>query len=109
MKERELTKHMKCDACRRELTETGLPLFWTLTVTRYGLDAGAIRRRMGLGMAVGSGALASILGPDEDLAVKLMEPVEITLCEQCAIQDQKMPACHVAMMKSEEQNDAEED
>jgi hypothetical protein len=105
MKERELVKHMKCDACQRELTETNLPLFWTLTVTRYGLDANAIRRRMGLGMAVGSGALASILGPDEDLAVKVMEPVEITLCETCAIQDPKIPACHVAMMKNEETDD----
>lgn len=103
MKERELLQHMTCDSCQKQIIETGLPLFWTATLTRYGLEADAIRRRQGLSIMMGSNPLAAALGPDEDLAVELAPPVKVTICETCATEG-TTPLCHLALMKLEERS-----
>lgn len=71
MKESELLKHLKCSCCGRHIHHSGLPIFWVANV--------------GLGMMLGSHALASVMGPDEDMTVTLMEPKEITFCDECAL------------------------
>lgn len=83
MKESELRQHATCSLCSRKIGHTGVPLFWTATVTRFGLDAQAIQRQIGLGMML-SPALAGVMGPDEDMAKPVMDPVTITVCESCA-------------------------
>lgn len=85
MKERELSKLIICSCCNQPVTHTKVPLFWKIKVERFGLNLKAIERQRGLGAFLGSIALASVMGPDEDLATPVMETKEISLCEQCAV------------------------
>ena len=87
MKESELRKHADCDVCKQKIGHTGLPLFWRVTIERFGIDMNATRRQQGLGMMLGA-QLAMVMGPDEDMTVQLMGPVVLTLCEDCAMQNQ---------------------
>lgn len=85
MKETELRQIATCAHRHRKIGETGLPLFYVLTVERYGLNLPAIQRQQGLTLLVGGSArLAAIMGPDEDMAESVMEPVKLTICEACA-------------------------
>jgi len=90
MKERELRQHATCSLCRQLIGHTGLPLFWTVRIERFGIDLKAIRRQTGLAMMLGSAELAMAMGPDEDLTQPMMNPVTLTVCETCAF-DQSMP------------------
>lgn len=85
MKERELLKRLKCSCCGRHIHHSGLPIFWVVNVERHGMNLTAVKRQVGLGMMLGSHALASVMGPDEDMTVTLMEPKEITFCDECAL------------------------
>ena len=96
MKESELRQHLTCDLCNRKVTATGLPLFWRVKVERFGIDAKAVQRQHGLGMHLGSHALAGIMGLDEDLATPVMDPVTLTMCEGCAL-DATGKLVHVAL------------
>lgn len=85
MKEAELRKHTACSFCGKKLLSNGgLPLFWRVTVERFGIDMMAVQRQHGLGMVIGSAAIASVMGPDEDLAKPMQEPATLTICEICA-------------------------
>jgi hypothetical protein len=85
MKEAELRKHSKCDLCSKGIGHTGLPLFWRVTVERFGVDLNAARRQDGLAQFLGSSALAQIMGDDADLAKPVMDPKALTVCENCAM------------------------
>lgn len=85
MKEQELRNHLTCSFCGKAITHSGLPLFWRVKVERFGIDAQAVRRQQGLGMMLGSGSLAMVMGPDEDLALPVMKPTTLTACEPCAM------------------------
>lgn len=104
LKERELRAAVTCAACGRKLGATGTPLFWRLRIERFGLNAQALRRQHGLGLQIG-GALAQIMGPDEDLAIPVMSPVEVTVCEPCGT-DQVIVAMLVSSVKDEQQGGA---
>lgn len=95
MKERELRQHATCSVCKQPIGKSGVPLFWTVTVNRYGLHADAIRRQTGLGMMLGA-PLAAVMGPDEDMATPVMEPVTLTMCEPCAL-GESLPIAAVVM------------
>jgi hypothetical protein len=84
MKEAELRKHSTCDLCAQRIGHTGLPLFWRVTVERFGIDLAAVRRQDGLGQLMGNTMLAGVMGPDEDMAKPMMDPKAMTVCEQCA-------------------------
>lgn len=90
MKERELREHSTCSLCSKPILHTGLPLFWRVTVERFGIDMAAMRRQTGLAMTLGSAPLAGVMGPDEDMAKPMMEPVKLTVCESCAV-DRALP------------------
>lgn len=93
MKEAELRAVAKCAGCDKPFGHTGLPLFWRVTIERYGVDALAIQRQTGLEMMLGGHvAIAQAMGPNEDMAKPMMEPVTVTLCEHCAIQEQQVIA-----------------
>jgi hypothetical protein len=77
---------MCCDRCSKKVTDSGLPLFWRVTVDRHGIDAAALQRAVGLEMLVGQ-PLASVMGPDEELTKQLMEPRELILCEPCGLKE----------------------
>jgi|HubBroStandDraft_3_1064219.scaffolds.fasta_scaffold389720_2 hypothetical protein len=84
LKESELRKIATCDVCERKIGEQPLPLFYLVTVARYGVDRNAIERKSGLEYFLGSPYLASVMGADEDMALPMMEQGRITVCERCA-------------------------
>jgi hypothetical protein len=83
MKETELRKHAVCNLCGNKVGATGLPLFWRVTVERFGMDMRAMQRQTGLAMMVGHAGIAQMMGPDEDMAKPMMDPAVITVCENC--------------------------
>lgn len=46
------------------------------------VDNSAVSRQSGLGMMIGP--LASIMGPDEDMAKPIMDAVTVMVCDECA-------------------------
>ena len=83
MKEKELREVAVCGVCNKPIGKSGVPLFWRIRIERYGLKAGAIQRQQGLAMMMGGhGLLASVMGPNEDLAEKISSK-EITVCNDC--------------------------
>lgn len=84
MKEKELRKHTTCSMCGGKVMASGLPLFWRVTVERFGIDLRAIQRQQGLTMVLGgNAAIAAAMGPDEDLATAIGDAEIVTVCEPC--------------------------
>jgi len=84
MKERELRQHVICSHCGQKILAGGIPLFWRVTIERFGIDLKAVERQQGLTMMLGGHAvLAAVMGPDEDIAKPMMELVTVTICEDC--------------------------
>lgn len=90
MKEAELRECTTCALCGQLIGVSGLPLFWRVTVERYGIDMHAVRRQDGLAAFMGSSHLAAVMGPDEDVARPMMEPVKLTLCEPCGMAETRV-------------------
>lgn len=84
LRERDIVALKGCSLCDGPLMANGLPLFYRVTVERFGVDVAAARRQQGLGMMLGSHILASAMGPDEPMASRLMGPVQMGICESCA-------------------------
>lgn len=63
---------------------TGLPLFYRVKMQRFGVDLRAVQEQHGLEMMLGNAALASIMGPDRDIATPITEEFTVLLCENCA-------------------------
>jgi hypothetical protein len=86
MKERELRRYANCSLCGKPIGHTHLPLFWRVSIERFGIDMGATGRQMGLtAMLGGSARLAMAMGADEDMAKPMMEKVTLSVCEHCAM------------------------
>jgi hypothetical protein len=84
VKELELRKHANCTACSKPVMHTGLPLFWRVTVERFGVNLTNTNRQDGLAQYLGNTRLAQIMGPDLDMAARLIGPRVVTLCDACA-------------------------
>jgi hypothetical protein len=82
MKEAELRENSHCALCKKPIGNSGVPLFWRVTVERFGLNMPALQHQQGLGLMLG-GALAQVMGADEDLALPVMDAVKVTVCESC--------------------------
>jgi hypothetical protein len=101
MKERELRQHLTCHLCNQKIMASGLPLFWRVTVERFGLDLQAIQRQSGLeAMFNGNAFIAAAMGPDEDMATSMMEPVVLTVCETCGVNMDSRPVAFLAELGS---------
>ena len=92
MKEEELRKFAVCGHCHRKLGESRLPLFWVVTIERFGLDLKAMERQQGLGMMLGHGGLAQVMGPNEDLAIPMMDKVRVSICDPCSTENVMLAA-----------------
>jgi len=87
MKEKELRKRAECDVCGEKIGHTGLPLFWTVKIERFGLNLNVIKRQDGLAAMLGGNShLAQVMGTDEEMTTPIMDPVDITICEECAFE-----------------------
>jgi len=87
MKEEELRENINCGLCNQPFAAAGLPIFHRVTIETYCLDVNAIKRQDGLAAIVGSSVIASVMGPNEDLAKELHEPLKITVCSTCSIEE----------------------
>lgn len=97
MKEAELRTHATCSLCSKPIGHTRLPLFWKVTIERFGIDMQAVQRQHGLGLMVGA-QLASVMGPDETMAKPVMDPKVLTVCENCACA-RRMPVAEMGMQE----------
>lgn len=97
MKEKELRAAAKCGMCGKPFGQASFGLsFWRVTVERHGVKADTVKRQTGLAMMLGSAQLAQVMGPDEDMTMPLLEPVTITVCEDCSTK----PACVASIAES---------
>ena len=88
MKEMELREHAKCDLCGQFVVASGVPLFYRVSVERFGILLDAVNRHQGLTMMLGGNALvANAMGADEDMAKPMMPKVSVTVCEKCSTED----------------------
>jgi len=87
MKEKELREAAVCAVCHQPFGHTGLPFFWRVTIERFGVDIRAVQRQDGLAAMIGSSLIANVMGADEELAKPFMEPVKITVCEECSTEN----------------------
>lgn len=82
LKERDLTP---CAVCGKPLTHDRSIAFYRVTIERFVLDPNAISRQVGLGVHLRSYALASIMGPNEDMAKQMSAHPPANVCDTCAI------------------------
>lgn len=102
MKQTELRKHATCSLCKEPIGHTRLSLFWRVTIERFGIDLNAVRRQDGLASFLGHAGLAAAMGPDEDMAKAVMEPLTLTVCENCAV-GADLPIAALAELEPTEQ------
>lgn len=85
MKEAELRERCTCVCCKKKIGQTGAPIFYKLSIERHMLALGAVQRQNGLAMMLGgSGVLAMVMGPDEDMTAVMEDVVTVTVCQVCA-------------------------
>lgn len=101
MKAAELRRHAKCSICTHLVGEAGLPLFWKVTVERYGVDLTAVRRHDGFTAFIGNAAIAGVMGDNPDVAKRLGEPIELTVCESCGTGDPRAGLIVSALIEME--------
>jgi hypothetical protein len=101
MKERELREAATCGVCGQKIGKTGLPMFWRVRIERYAVKLDAVQRQTGLAMMLGgNGVLAAAMGADEDMTAPLMDPVTITVCEDCCTK----PVCVAELAETSTSN-----
>ena len=83
MKENELREAGNCGQCGKGFGHTGMPFFWRITIERFAVDMDAIKSQDGLAQMIGSSELAQHMGTDADMAFKMMDPIKVTICEDC--------------------------
>ena len=87
MKERELRECATCAVCGQLIGKASLPVFWRVSMEYHGVNVEAVQRQTGLAMMMGgNGALAAVMGPDDEITMPLMEPGAITVCHDCGMQ-----------------------
>lgn len=83
-----------CAACGKGVMHTGLPLFWTVDVQRWGIDAQAVRRQHGMEQVFGGGAGAAVAMADIFSSGPIARPLDpapplrLLVCEACVTQAQ---------------------
>jgi hypothetical protein len=69
MKADELRKYAVCSMCLKKLGASGMPLFYKVTIERFGIDLGAMTRQGGLEQLIGNARIAQAMGADEEMTV----------------------------------------
>jgi len=87
------TDFKPCALCAQGVMHTGIPLFYRVSIQRFGVQLDAVRRQAGLEIMLGGNAqLANVMGPDEDMATPIGEAVELLVCETCAMTPARIAA-----------------
>lgn len=76
----------KCLCCDRGMAHANDLTFFRIRIERFCLDTRAIQRAHGLEQLLGGHALlANVMGPDENLAVRVGDDLTLLVCQSCAI------------------------
>lgn len=102
MNEQEVRRHAVCSLCHEKILRTGLPLFYRVTIERFGMKMDAVRRQHGMELLMGNVALAQVMGPNEDMAMPVMDPLVLVVCETCSmdLDNKAYPIAHLAEFES---------
>lgn len=77
-----------CDLCGKGLLHTGLPLFHRIRFETMGVDAKAVRERIGLhaifGTTAQGAALAEVFAPTAELANPIAGCDTLLVCQTCS-------------------------
>jgi hypothetical protein len=85
MKEAELRTHSQCFVCDKKIGQLPIPIFNIIEIERFVLKIDAVKRQQGLAMQLGgNGILASVMGPDEDMA-QSMAKNKVMVCDDCIL------------------------
>lgn len=84
LKEKDLRDAAECALCHKRIGHTGMPLFYRVTIERFGVDLRAVQRQGGLEQMLGNVMLAQVMGPNDDMAKAVMQPVRVSVCEECS-------------------------
>jgi len=105
MKEKELRERAICAICHKPIGAS--VCFWVLNIQRHVFNVFALQQQQGLGMMIG-GALAQVMGPDEDLTIELSN-FTISVCDDCAAFNKPLGLYHLAEEEERKgQNDKNE-
>lgn len=77
-----------CDVCSSPLMKAGHVSFHKITFERIGVNLQAVRERAGLGIMMGSAALAEVFAPTAHVANRIGDADALILCEDCAMKPQ---------------------
>lgn len=81
MKQREIAK---CALCNRGMMHRNSLTFMRVTIERFFANLPAIKRQAWMEMMMGDCApLAQIMGPDEDMAVRVEPAIAVLICDHC--------------------------
>lgn len=80
-----------CAICGKGMMHAGLPLFYRVKVESMGIDMKAVQRQAGAEMMMGGGVagakLASVLGPNPDIATPIDADLQpVLVCQPCALE-----------------------
>lgn len=103
MREKELRACAKCGLCGKPFGASGMPLFYRIKIERFGVKGDVVRRQAGLEQMLGSVQLAQAMGPDEEMTMPLMEPLRMTVCETCSVQESHCIAAMVEIGERKEE------
>lgn len=91
LNEKELREICKCSKCKKGVMHTGMPFFWHLKISRYGIKSSAVKRQAGLEQFMGGNvALAQVFSTGEDMAERIGDEDSLTFCEDCMLQYNSM-------------------
>ena len=75
-----------CALCQRVMLDTGMPIFYRLTVRQCGVDRKAVNERVGLAMMLGGGQqgiiLSGVMGPGTKPVVEVSSH-DTNICMPC--------------------------
>ena len=102
MKEKELRACATCGLCHKKMGDSGLPLFYRVRIERHIVKLDAVKRQAGLEMMLnGRVALAQVMGPDEEMTMPVMDPIEFTVCETCSTDVENRSYCIAILAETE--------
>lgn len=103
LKEKELRALATCNRCHRKVGQWNLPIFWKVTLERHVVDVRAVQRQQGLGLLLGSGALAAVMGPNDNMTAVIADEITITICDDCALENGLAGIAEVFAARKEEE------
>jgi len=90
-----------CIFCGKGMMHDGNILFFKVSIQRMGINMNAVKEQHGLEIMLGSPAIASVMGPDSDIAKPIGIQAKGLICDTCAC-DKKTVLAQMAEMMNDE-------